>query len=746
MQCDLVLKNGLVFDGFNEGKFVDVAVHEGRIVALGSNLKVDAVEVIDASGMWITPGLVDIHTHYDLEVEVGPSLSESVRHGVTSVVMGGCSLSTTFGDPQDLAQIFSRVETLPAELISGWLKTAQAWSSPQKYFEHVRQLPLGPNVACMLGHSALRAQVMGLERSLSDHASLDEIEEMKLLAESALDAGCIGISIDMVHWHKVSGPFAGQALPSHHAAFVEYKMLADVCRGRNAVFQVTPNPQNPWSLVDILRLSPGLWRAPLRNTILAALDMDSAPQLWRFYPILLFVCNQLLGCNIRFQTLAEPFVIYADGCLTPFFEEFSAGVKLNNCKNRSERMALWSNPQFKEEFEKSWLGGFPRAFHRNFDLMTIVSAPDATLAGKSVGQAARDAGLDPIQFFMELLENYDEDLRWFACNANQRPDVRQRLMSHPHILPGFSDAGAHSRNLAFFDNALSVLRQSATTEFLPFHKAVARVTSEPANWFNLDAGTIRLGGRADVTVLDPTKLRSPIPAVSVIYDPVFNGAPRMVKRDDEGAVQHVFIKGTEVVRNGVPLTILEEQKHGDLLTQMNRTRTQHEALELHRNRIFENPELIGSAGFNRQGSPVSDLLNSNDCSHPEYWSVFLLKHQNPANVAMHCFAFVLMYAIPAVAIANKNLWMLLLMPLSQAIGLLGHWLFERSPIDQRDTVFSWRAFASLHMMFISVVSGRYGAELERAQLDYVRKQRAEINRYQNQNKQASKKSTLVQKV
>ncbi|MBI2810630.1 MAG: DUF962 domain-containing protein, partial [Candidatus Melainabacteria bacterium] len=306
---------------------------------------------------------------------------------------------------------------------------------------------------------------------------------------------------------------------------------------------------------------------------------------------------------------------------------------------------------------------------------------DATLTGKTVGQAARAIGADPLQYFMELLEEFDEDLRWFACNANQRPMVRQKLMSHPHILPGFSDAGAHSRNLAFYDNALSVLRQAATTEFLPMHKAVARITSEPASWFNLDAGSIRIGGRADMTVLDPLKLKSPIPVVSVVSDSVFNGAPRMVKRDTEGAVHH-----------------------------------------------------------------------------------FLLKHQNPANVAMHCFAFVLMYAIPAVAIANKNIWMLLLMPISQAIGLLGHWLFERSPIDQRDTVFSWRAFASLHMMFISVISGRYGSELARAQINYARKQRALSERVQSecaqdghaknerpqngrvQNEQAQNKSTLVQQV
>jgi N-acyl-D-aspartate/D-glutamate deacylase len=728
MQCDLVLRNGFVFDGFSEGKSIDVAVCDGRIAALGPKLKVSATREFDASGLWITPGFIDIHTHYDLEVEVAPSLSESVRHGVTSIVMGGCSLSTTFGEPEDLAHIFSRVETLPSELIGGWLKSAQAWSSPQQYFRHLKQLSLGPNVASMLGHSALRVKVMGLERSLAEHATTDEIETMKRLAEDALESGCIGISVDMVHWHKVSGPFAGRALPSHHASFAEYKMLADVCRKRNAVFQVTPNPQNLWSLVDILRLSPGVWRAPLRNTILSALDMDGAPHLWRIFSVLLFVCNQLLGCNIRFQTLAEPFVIYADGYLTPFFEEFSGGVKLNNCKTKEERAALWRDPAFCIEFEKSWLGGFPRTFHRDLDRITIVSAPDSLLAGKSIAQAARIAGADPLQFFMKLLEQYDQELRWVACNANARASVRQKLMSHPHILPGFSDAGAHSRNLAFFDSALSVIRQSVQTGFLPIEKAIARVTSEPASWFNLDTGCIKLGGRADLTILNPAKLKGPIPAAIAIADSAFDGAARMVKRDPDPAVHQVYIRGVEVVRDGAPLPVLASQKHGEVLTQVNPTRSQQEALEVFRNRLADTgvlalkPESI--AAFNSEASVKADPASESNAafksdgvlaSIERYWPIFLLKHQHPANVAVHCFAFVLMYAIPMLALATRSAWILLFLPVSQSTGLLGHWLFERTPIDQRDTVFSWRAFASLHLMFICVLFGRYGSELARAQ-------------------------------
>lgn len=691
MHYELLIRNGLVFDGLGGSRQADIAIHKGKIAAIERLISVTANREIDATGLWVTPGFIDIHTHYDLEVEIAPALEESLRHGVTSIVMGGCSLSTIYGQPEDLAQIFSRVETLPSELISQWLEKSPTWPSPKAYFEHLRKLSLAPNVACMLGHSALRVKVMGLERSLHEPASKQEIEMMRRLAEEALEAGCIGISVDMVHWHKVSGIYAGQALPSHHADFAEYKMLADVCRKRDAVFQVTPNPENIWSFWNILKLCIGIGRAPLRCTILSALDMDVAPEIWRIFPLMLLVANRLLGCNIRFQTLAEPFTIYADGYLIPFFEEFPAGVKLNNCKTKEERKALWQEPQFRKDFERAWISGFPRTFHRNLARMTILSAPDSDLNGKTFAQVARIQGKKPVDCFMDLLEQYDEALRWVACSANQRASIRQKLMKHPYILPGFSDAGAHSRNLAFFDSALSVLRQSVQSGFLSPEKAVARITREPARWFNLDTGYLAEGRKADLVILDPVKLRRPIPEAVATLCTVL-GTVRMVKRDLDPAVYHVFSRGQEVVRQGEPLG--EHYATGTVLVQHQPTHSEKEALARYRNRITE------------------------DCCLPEgtnYWTVFLRKHQHPANVGLHCFALTVTYIIPLVALFLKEPLILWLFPLAHLIGLIGHVLFERTPIDPLDLIFSWRASVSLHWMFFSILRGRYWKLVQNAQ-------------------------------
>ncbi len=696
---DLVLEGGLVFDGTGAPpRRADVGIAGGRIATIAGRIDAPARARRDVAGRWVAPGFVDIHTHYDVEVEIAPGLAESVRHGVTTVVMGNCSLSITAGAPPDLADIFLRVENLPAPLVRRWLADAVRWDSPRAYLAHLDQLPLGPNVAPLAGHSALRAAVMGLERSLGARATDDELARMRTLAEAALDAGCIGISVDMVHWHKVTGVFAGRSVPSHYADAREYRMLAEVCRERDAVFQVTPNPRNGLSFLLILAMSVGLFRPPLRATVLSALDMSDHPQLWRLFPVVTFVVNRLLGGNLRFQTLTEPFAIYADGPVTPLFEEFATGVELNSCADGAARRALWASAGFRERFRADWERRELRTFHRDAARMRIVASPDAAQVGRSFEEVAAARGAAPTETVMDLLAAHDDRLRWVACGANERADVRARLMRHPHILPGFTDAGAHSRNLAFFDGALALLRQAVAGSMMTPERAIARLTGEPARWFNLDAGELREGRRADLVVLDPAALKAPIPAPVEVDDPLLDGARRMVKRGSEAAVAGVFVRGVELVRDGVPLPALGTVRAGTRLAPTVRARGRDAVLARHRNRIDDT---------------VVD--------HPfrDYWDIFVFKHQAPANVLMHCVAVVMMYAGGVAAALTWNPWWLLLVPLSQATGLAGHLLFERNHVDTRDVVFSWRASRCLNRMFLAVLTGRYWREVGRVRTAFA---------------------------
>lgn len=362
------MQNGLIFDGLGSVPVRgDVGIQNGQIVAIAPTLSDAASEVVDASGLWVTPGFIDIHTHYDLELEIAPGLSESVRHGVTSVVIGNCSLSIAIGEPQMLGNIFQRVETLSHRLIAKWLQQSLAWQTPAEYLQHLQQLPLGPNVTPLFGHSALRAYVMGLERSLTVSPSKFDRKVMERITVDALDAGFVGVSIDMFPWHRMSGEWQGYTIPSQHATFQEYAMLAKVCRQRDRVFQVTPNLQKLSSFVDILRMGSG-WRSPLRLTVLSALDAVHNRRLWKIFSPILYIWNRLLGGNVRFQTLTEPCTIYSDGPVTPLFEEFPTGAQLNGCESRQARQKLWQSPAFRRQFRQEWLNNRHKSFHRQLDL------------------------------------------------------------------------------------------------------------------------------------------------------------------------------------------------------------------------------------------------------------------------------------------------------------------------------------------------------------------------------------------
>ena len=180
--------------------------------------------MIDAAGKWIVPGFIDVHTHYDAEVLLDPGLRESVRHGVTTVLLGNCSLSTVYSNTEDAADLFSRVEAVPREYVYGALDSNKTWSTAAEYVEAIDALPLGPNVGSLLGHSDLRTAVLGLDRATDAAVKPTdaELEKMAALLEEALDAGVLGMSGMDAAIDKLDGErFRSRALPSTFATWRE---------------------------------------------------------------------------------------------------------------------------------------------------------------------------------------------------------------------------------------------------------------------------------------------------------------------------------------------------------------------------------------------------------------------------------------------------------------------------------------------------------------------------------------------
>ena len=150
MTYDVIVRNGLWFDGTGAAPQVRTLGIRDGIVADVSAAPLDETgcpDVIDAAGKWIVPGFIDVHTHYDAEVLLDPGLRESVRHGVTTVLLGNCSLSTVYADSEDAADLFSRVEAVPRKFVLGALEAKKTWSTPAEYVRALDELPLGPNVS-----------------------------------------------------------------------------------------------------------------------------------------------------------------------------------------------------------------------------------------------------------------------------------------------------------------------------------------------------------------------------------------------------------------------------------------------------------------------------------------------------------------------------------------------------------------------------------------------------------------------
>ena len=565
-QIDVLICGGTVFDGKGgEGVLADVAIADGKIAAVAPPGSFDTaigpadLRRVDARGCWVTPGFVDLHTHYDGEIEVGPGLLESVRHGVTTVLLGSCSISAAIGEPEDIADIFCRVEGVPRAHMLPLLQQRKDWHTLPAYLDHLDALPLGPNVAAYVGHSNLRMAVMGLARSVrpGERPSDEELATMARMLEEALDAGYIGLSAQTLPWDKLDGERErSKPLPGVFATWSEIRSLTQILRRRGRVFQGVPNLVTKLNVLLFLWESVGLWRPKLRTTVISWMDVIADRKVDGLVRTLLGVFRGLLGVEFRFQALPNPFEVRADGMDLVIFEEFGAGAEALHLADLGKRGALLADPDYRARFLRQWRAMFsPRIYHRDFRRSCIEACPDASTVGKSFAQVAAERGTEPALAFLDLCAAHGDALRWHSVVANDRPDVLARIVAHPGVLIGFSDAGAHLRNMAFYDFGLQLLRfcaerQAAGTPVMSIGRAVHRLTGEIADWLGIDAGHLAVGKRADLVVLDPQALVARPGTVEEAEIAAFGGLRRLVNRAP-GVVRQVYVAGRLAVQDDV---------------------------------------------------------------------------------------------------------------------------------------------------------------------------------------------------
>ncbi|WP_106397975.1 N-acyl-D-amino-acid deacylase family protein [Actinocorallia populi] len=570
MGYDVIIRGARWFDGTGGPSAVrDLGLKDGRVAAVSAaGLDGDGAEIVDAVGKWVMPGFLDIHTHYDAEVLTEPGLGESVRHGVTTVVFGSCSLSTVHVDPLDAADLFSRVEAVPREHVLATLEEKKTWTSAREYIEALEGLALGPNVAAFLGHSDLRAAVMGLGRATDEGArpSDGEIRRMELLLVDALRAGMLGMSEMHNPWDKLDGDrYRSRTLPSTYAGRAERRRLYRILRSSGRVLQSVPNLSLPVALI------PALWSAigwgkdkPLRTSYLTAADVKANPLIMHVMGPVARLVNRL-GADFRWQHLPVPFQVHADGIDLVVFEEFGAGAAALHLKDQVERNVLLQDESYRRRFRREYENRFtPRVWHRDFHDAHIVGCPDGSVVGRTFGQVGDERGIHPVDAFLDLVVEHGTKIRWHTTISNHRPRALNRLSSLPEVQMGFSDAGAHLRNMAFYNFPLRLLRRAHHEGFMTIERAVHRLTGELASWYGLDAGHLREGDRADLVIVDPDRLGPELDETHEAPVESFGGMMRMVNRNDATVVA-AYVAGNRVFGGGEYAPDLGRRRTGRFL-------------------------------------------------------------------------------------------------------------------------------------------------------------------------------------
>ncbi|MEE2788391.1 MAG: N-acyl-D-glutamate amidohydrolase [Myxococcota bacterium] len=557
----MLIRNGRVFDGSQAPSSIrDIGIKGDEFVDVSRDASVHAPVEIDATGHWVTPGFIDFHTHYDAEVEIAPSLFESLKHGVTSVFLGSCSLGVSLGTPEDICDIFCRVEGVPRSIMLPILRARKTWRSLPDYLDHLDNLPLGPNVASFVGHSNLRMHVMGFDRSVSRgvRPTTAEMTAMERLLIDGLDAGYLGLSIQTLPWDKLDGDrHRSKPLPSFFARWSEYRRLNRILRNRDRVFQGVPNVQTKVNILLFLAASMGIGRRPLRTTVISLMDLVANRSLWRLVPLLSRIANRWLNADFRFQALPHEFDVWADGMDLVIFEEFGAGAEALHVANLGQRHARLNEPSYRRRFRRHWKALFsPRIYHRNLSLAYIRDAPDARMVGASFADLAPEYGRDAIDVFLNAVAKHGRRLRWHSVIANDRRGPLEKIVSHPDVLIGFSDAGAHLRNMAFYNFPLRMLKlvldaAARGDAFMTPEMAVHRLTGEIGDWFRLPIGRILPGRQADLVILDPEQLNEQLDEVHEATMPNFENLRRLIRARSD-AVKYVFVRGQCAIKDGEP--------------------------------------------------------------------------------------------------------------------------------------------------------------------------------------------------
>ena len=509
MSFDLVVRGGLVVDGTGmRGFTADIAVKDGVIRRIG-RVRESADRTLDADGLLVTPGFIDVHTHYDVQLDWDPLATPSCWHGVTSAIAGNCGFTLAPAKPEDvpwLAGMLSRVEGMSkAALAEGLRFEGGSFADYWKRFEG----GLGINVGSYVGHCAVRRFVMGDDAS-ERRANQDEIAAMQELVRAAMREGALGFSTSQLDIHVGED---GREVPSNHAAPEEIVALASVlAEFDRGVVEIIPrsfaegyNEADRQLLYDIYEATG----RPIELNIL----MPSAQQPLGWQRTLEFA-NEAFERGVRLhpQFTTNALELHLKLGDTFVFDEMPYWREVLT-RPEAERDKLLRDPEARKKLAAEFDVPEKRAAAFEWEGLEVESVRDeanSALIGRTVTELAEERGVSPLDAFLDL--SLEEGLE---TNFQTRmSDVAKQFIEHvvragindPIVMAGSSDGGAH---LASFNGADYTTR--LLSEWVPdpltIEQAVWRNTLMPATVHGItDRGVLREGSAADILLIDQAGL------------------------------------------------------------------------------------------------------------------------------------------------------------------------------------------------------------------------------------------------
>ncbi len=552
---DLIIKGAVVADGTGAPlRTADVAVKDGRIAEVG-RIKGAATETIDADGLVLAPGIVDVHTHYDAQLTWDSNATPSPALGVTTVVVGNCGFSIAPCPPECRDLIARNLAEVEGMSLTA-LRSGTNWDfeSFDEYLGLLKRKGVTPNVAAFIGHSAVRTMVMGPEASMRA-ASEDEVAKMRDLVSSGMDAGAVGFSTSTSINHYGDG---GVPMPSRLAEESELRSLVSVLgeKGRG-VFQLTVGPDMTSEVMESLAKDnncPVFQTAALFNEAYP----ERAPKMVSDSAAAQARGNQLWA-QVSCQSLSMDFALTAAFPM----QSLDAWRPLIDADNESfERQIRDSEfrSRFRHELEVPQKG---KLFYGDWSKVEVAMAArpeNRELEGLNIDQVAERQGKDPIDAFFDLSADEGLETVYTAGLMNSNEDEVEKLMREPGSLVSLSDAGAHLRYLCDAAYGLHFLghwvRERGSFDLAD---AVRRLTSLPADLYRLKGrGRIVPGAHADLLLFDPaTVARGPLRRA---FD--LPGGESRLTRDPLGVHgvwvngQHVF-DGKDYVAATPPGTVID---------------------------------------------------------------------------------------------------------------------------------------------------------------------------------------------